>query len=932
MMTLRREIAAAREGKGGIVLVSGPAGIGKSRLVEEAVADEAGVVWGRCPADEGAPPLWAWLRILRRLPADLLPTVGAGAAAAVTMMDAAESAGERFRLLVGLTDALVAAAADLKGLVIVVEDLHDADEVSLALLRQVAYEAARSWLLVIVTHRDVATRPATGFLRTLADLSRSRAARRVPLAPLTAREVARYLQVLPDGVAIAPLVHERSGGLPLLVAAMARRIGQASGTPSSRERLPALPPADMSLLVEEMLGGLDAEARETVTAAAVLGDDLDVALLAEIADLGAAAVTSQLSTLAKAGLLAVIDDAPPRYRFTHAIVREAIVADSATTAALHERAALVLQRRVGTDPAQAARIAIHWQYAIDSAEAQRSTVGWMRAAAAHALTVLAHGEAARLLERALGALDRTGPEPAKRAELLLELASAEHLAGWIPQCVQHCRDAADAAQSAERSDLLAASALVLSAVGDPAIGMKAAALCDRALSASAPTPVVRARLLARKACLEAETHRSAGTTQLSAEALRQAEASGDRLALLDAVRARIAVLDLPDDVGERLQMGELAVRGGLSTGRRVNAVLGHTWRIDAGYQLAQLSDVDDEIARLGGLASTAGQPIADFQYLRAMAARAALAGRFAQARAQSAAAGEIATRTGAPFMASITVTFAAVLAHMRGDPREIPAGYAATFTALTRAPVIEAAHAFCLYLDAGREAALAKYERLRLLLREPITGVRGTAVLQLVTELVEAFEDSEAAAWAYARWLPWTATAGLPGNAITFCFGSSARAVGRMAAIMGRLDEAAEALRAAAEVNRRLDARPWLVHTWLALAGVLGRRDTTQDRLEAVTLATRATIEARQLDLPGPLVRASRLLTQLDAQRRTEDPLSPREREVADLVVQALSNRQIADRLVLSERTVESHVRNILIKLGVSNRTQLIAHLLGNQH
>jgi DNA-binding NarL/FixJ family response regulator len=75
--------------------------------------------------------------------------------------------------------------------------------------------------------------------------------------------------------------------------------------------------------------------------------------------------------------------------------------------------------------------------------------------------------------------------------------------------------------------------------------------------------------------------------------------------------------------------------------------------------------------------------------------------------------------------------------------------------------------------------------------------------------------------------------------------------------------------------------------------------------------------------MPGALARADTLLTALAARARTEDRLTAREREVADLVAEGLSNRAIAARLVLSERTVESHVRNGLAKLGFSSRTEL---------
>ena len=204
-------------------------------------------------------------------------------------------------------------------------------------------------------------------------------------------------------------------------------------------------------------------------------------------------------------------------------------------------------------------------------------------------------------------------------------------------------------------------------------------------------------------------------------------------------------------------------------------------------------------------------------------------------------------------------------------------------------------------------------------------------VLQIATELVDLFGDAEAAEWAYEQWLPWVDTGGVPSNAPMVANGAHAEDVGRMAAVAGRVDEAVSALRTAVSVNLRLDARPRLVLTWLDLAAVLARRGGSGDLVEATPLVRRAAAEARRLDMPGSVKRADRILADLTAAQRRADPLTRREREVADLVAQALSNRQIANRLFLSERTVESHVARILAKLGVNNRTEIATHLLGQR-
>ena len=91
----------------------------------------------------------------------------------------------------------------------------------------------------------------------------------------------------------------------------------------------------------------------------------------------------------------------------------------------------------------------------------------------------------------------------------------------------------------------------------------------------------------------------------------------------------------------------------------------------------------------------------------------------------------------------------------------------------------------------------------------------------------------------------------------------------------------------------------------------------------ARALVTEVAAEFRRLDLPGPMATADALLADIDAAARAASPLSPREAEMATLIATAVSNRQIAQHLVLSERTVETHARSILAKLGFATRTEI---------
>jgi hypothetical protein len=497
---LRAALVGAASGAGHLVLITGEPGIGKTRLAA-AVTEMAGeygvpVAAGYAIDDPGMPPLWPWRGVSRSVPALAAALPDAPSAAVRGPADAADSASARFVMFATACQAL-ADAATARGLLIVLEDLQWADRTSLLLLRHLAGELARSRLLVVTTSRATAG-PLLADL--LPALLRTDGAQPVRLTGLSRPDIAQWLRRLQtagdvdqDVDQLADRLRAGTGGNPLFVRMLVER-----GPAAVEAGLRGCP--ELRYLVLTHLSGLDEPARELLDAASVLGEQIDPQALAEVTGLSAAEVGAALDRATALGVLTAAPDVA-ELSFTHALVRDAVYDELAPSRrmALHERAARALEQS-GRSAARAGQIATHWQRSGQPGWAA-PCLRWAREAARSAAVSLAYDEAARFAALALGAAEADSAQPvAVRAELTLDAARAEFVAGQIEASLDHCQAAARLAETACRPDIQAAAALVITGMGDPPTTMAIDALCAAAMDVvPAENTALRARLRARQA-------------------------------------------------------------------------------------------------------------------------------------------------------------------------------------------------------------------------------------------------------------------------------------------------------------------------------------------------------------------------------------------------------------------------------------------------
>ena len=410
--TLEVALAEASDGQPSVVLVTGEAGVGKTRLVGEVMdmargggasvltGGASGLMGGQVPFAPLAEALRHHLGSRADSSVDELVAVSQGALLQV-LPELGSHEGEAPRCgsarLQGLLLRSFAWLARDDPVALVLEDLHWADASTAALVEFLARNLSDQRLVVVVTVRTDALNPRHLRWDLMAGLERSPLLRRIDLFPLNLAEVSELVEALlgrPAGVPLAEELAARSQGNPLFVEELvAAHREQRSLRPTFREMLVA------------RTQDLGPAAKAALRVLAVAARPLEHAVLVPAAGLDEAALVTGLRAAADRGVVLAEGDT---YRFSHALVGEAVAADllAGERMALHARLATSLQ----SAGAAAAEVAHHWLAAGDLSQALPALVG----AAAAAERALAWGEADAFYEQAAELWDRV-PGAARRS-------------------------------------------------------------------------------------------------------------------------------------------------------------------------------------------------------------------------------------------------------------------------------------------------------------------------------------------------------------------------------------------------------------------------------------------------------------------------------------------------------------------------------------
>jgi DNA-binding CsgD family transcriptional regulator len=922
LASLGESLAATRTGRGGLVLVAGEAGVGKTRLVRVAV-EAAGVRMLRTESTQEAREPYAPIASLLRT--HLLAQEDAAATQLLTVLTGAAEASSA-TAMVGAISRWLTSLGDVTPTALFLDDVQWADTATVELLPRLVADLELVPVLVVAAYRSDEVMRGHPVRKLRVALRRSGALDEIEVAPLgpdaTAELTSRLLgaDVSPR---LAATVHDRTQGLPFFVEELAAALSAREFLTSGAEGLELRPGSEVPLpdtvrdAVLVRLEQLGEPARAALDVAAVAGLRFELGLVAELG------VSGEVDEAVAVGLLEERERGWGAFR--HALVREAVYAGVPWTRRreLHGRVAAALERR-GSGPRL---IAEHWLAAGEREPARAA----LTAAADASCAVHAYRDAAAAIRTALelwpdddpdgrlDAVDRLGrcaeragdlreaarlweellaelePRSLRAARTMGALALAHRLLGDLARATALRAEAADAFEAAEAWAEAFELRLVLVWAYDTGpleVLLDALAAADEDAERAG-----RLDLKARARSLRGQMHARRGRFdegyEIAREGLALAHKSGDAKAIYDAYWYLAAIGVTRGDYTGAAAALEEATAYCRATGLRGDEQFCVACLAKVHFRQGEWDRALDLAA--GVLDSPDTTPAGRWAALWTAGYVQAARGRTAEARTLL----EELERTGR------------LLQH--------PAALAEALVSLGLADEV----------DGREDAARARYLELVELGRNELTNAHHTAptVRAAVAYFAERGEAEQVAA----------CTDLLAEVAARFASGDAqaalSHALAEVAALRGDAVEAAARFARALELLHELGWPFDVALTELRAAPAFvgaGDRETGVDllvnayrcfrRLGATPLARRAAAALEALGEP-----VDRRLGRRAAGELERGGLTRRELEILRHVAVGRTNAEIAAELVLSERTVEMHVRNMLAKLGCRSRTEATA-------